>query len=214
MQHASPKTAGFDQLLAHARAGSQEALGHLLESCRPYLLRIGTNRLRQQLRAKVAVADLVQDTFLSAHRDFASFRGTSKNELLSWLRLRLLDNAANLRRRYGTCAKRQIAFEVPLYDRRVADGHPEDLPARTLPPSIEVEEWEQAQMLHRTVQELQEPYRQVIMLRFLGERDTYARMGLAMNCRSGKVRRLVRRALEQLARKLKRFGLGAFEVTS
>ena len=30
-------------------------------------------------------ADLVQETFLEAHRDFAGFRGTSDAEMAAWL---------------------------------------------------------------------------------------------------------------------------------
>ena len=70
-----------DDLLRAARAHDASALGRLLELYRRYLnllARLGINR---QLQGKLDPSDLVQETFLEAHRDFPQFRGTTESEL-------------------------------------------------------------------------------------------------------------------------------------
>src|SRR5690349_15670639 len=64
--------------LQEARTGSLEALGELLEQCRDYLLTIARRELPPPLQAKVDPADVVQETFIEATRDFAHFRGKTK----------------------------------------------------------------------------------------------------------------------------------------
>src|SRR5712692_7954849 len=74
-------TAGPDreQLLGLARAGSSHALGQLLEMYRSYLLLLARLQIGRRLQGKVDPADLVQETFLRAHRDFVRFRGTTED---------------------------------------------------------------------------------------------------------------------------------------
>ena len=91
-----------------AAAGSPEALGSLLEMCRPYLLGVGNQQLEMDLQAKAGASDLVQETFLEAQRDFRGFHGGNEAELLAWLRQILLNNFANLRRHYRDTDKRDL----------------------------------------------------------------------------------------------------------
>src|SRR5436305_11185825 len=107
-------TQGTDQLLAAARAGSTEALGRVLETCRRYLLLVAERQLDPKLRAKGGASDLVQQTFLEAQRDFARFQGTSEAELLAWLSRLLQNNVGDLARRYRGTGKRDIEREVAL----------------------------------------------------------------------------------------------------
>src|SRR5271166_2506287 len=94
--------------LAAARSGSRQALGALLEACRGYLLLVARQELDPPLLAKGGASDLVQQTFLEAHRDFARFHGKSEEELLAWLRQLLLHNLADFTRRYREVAKRAV----------------------------------------------------------------------------------------------------------
>ncbi len=87
------------QLLTFARAGNRPALGQLLDRYRPYLMLLARLQIDRRLQGKVEAADLVQETFLEAHRDFAQFRGTTEKELVGWLRQILVSNLANLVRR-------------------------------------------------------------------------------------------------------------------
>src|SRR5262245_9801346 len=92
---------------AHARADTGDARRRLLEALRGYLLMVAGEELDPALRAKGGASDLVQETFLEAHRDFNQFRGADEAELLAWLRRLLLNNVANFGRRYRGTEKRQ-----------------------------------------------------------------------------------------------------------
>jgi RNA polymerase sigma-70 factor (ECF subfamily) len=65
-------------LLRVARGGNEEALGELLQHFRHYLELLARVELGRRLQTKLDTADLVQDTFLEAHRHFKSFRGTTE----------------------------------------------------------------------------------------------------------------------------------------
>ena len=103
----------FTRELARARDGSREALGHLFELSRPYLLQIAAEELARTLVAKNSVLDCVQDAFLEAQRDFPAFTGDDEREFLGWLRRILLHNLADLRKRYAT-RTRDLSRELPL----------------------------------------------------------------------------------------------------
>src|SRR5947209_15008286 len=75
-----------DRLLPLARGGDGEALGQLLELYRNYLMLMARLQLGRRIQGKFDAADLVQETFLEAHRDFAQFRGATERELIAWLR--------------------------------------------------------------------------------------------------------------------------------
>ena len=100
--------------LQEARAGDPDGVGRALESCREYLLLMAARGLDADLVAKGGASDLVQDTLLGAYRDFAAFHGSSRDELLAWLRKILHNNLAVHRRRYRGTRKRRISLEVPL----------------------------------------------------------------------------------------------------
>ena len=63
-----------ESLLRRARAGDSAALGELLELYQNYLLLLARVQIGRRLQSKVDAADLVQETFLEAHRHFAQFR--------------------------------------------------------------------------------------------------------------------------------------------
>src|SRR5690349_19237943 len=102
--------------LAEARGGVLDSLGQALEACRGYLLSIAQQELDPELRAKGGASDLVQETFLKAHRHFAQFHGTAEEELLAWLRRLLLNNLADFRRLYHETQKRDAGLEFALPD--------------------------------------------------------------------------------------------------
>src|SRR5690349_12717811 len=89
-----------DRLLQSAREGNPQALGELLELYRGYLSLMARLQIGRLLQGKVDAADLVQDTFLEAHRNFGNFRGETEAELICWLRQILAATLANVVRRY------------------------------------------------------------------------------------------------------------------
>lgn len=103
-----------EQLLRLAKAGDGEALGRLLELYRNYLALLARLQINRRLQSKVDAADLVQDTFLKAHRSFAQFRGGSEGELVGWLRQILALNVANVVRHYYGTQGRDVRLEREL----------------------------------------------------------------------------------------------------
>src|SRR5262249_21961492 len=102
------------ECLSAARAGSPEALGLALESCRSYLLLIAQHELDSDLQAKGGASDLVQETLVDAVRDFVQFEGQSQAELQAWLRQLLINNLIDFTRHYRNVAKREIGREREL----------------------------------------------------------------------------------------------------
>src|SRR5262245_3091682 len=88
-----------EQLLRQARTGDRAALGQLFETYRNYLTLLARLEIGRRLRGKVDEADVIQDTFLEAHRHFGQFRGTSEGEVVAWLRQILATTLAHLVRR-------------------------------------------------------------------------------------------------------------------
>src|SRR5437867_10439470 len=89
-----------EQFLRLAREGSSSALGQLLELYRNYLSLLARLQIGRRLQGKVDGSDLVQETFLRAHRDFGQFRGNTEEELISWLRQILSARLSDLVRHY------------------------------------------------------------------------------------------------------------------
>ncbi len=197
---AQPPEDAADHLPA-ARAGSREALGQLLEACRAYLLSIANQGLDADLQAKGGASDLVQDTFLEAHRDFARFQGNTEAELLAWLRCLLLNNVANFARGYRATGKRQVRREVRLEGGDSSAAANAGFVAGTSSPSMEAMAHEKAEAVARALERLPEDYRRVITLRNQ-ERREFDDIGRLMDRSPDAARRLWSRAIERLEQEL------------
>src|SRR5262245_54368414 len=112
----APAENGFDpeELLRRARSGDGAALGALLERYRAYLTLLARLQIDGRLRGKADPADLVQETFLEAHRSFPRFRGETEGELTSWLRQVLAANLVDLVRRFLGAQRRDVRLERAL----------------------------------------------------------------------------------------------------
>ena len=98
-------------LLQEARAGDADTLGRLLELYRRYLALLARVQIGKRLQGKVDASDIVQETFLDAHRNFAHFRGASEAQLIHWLRQILAAKLADLLRRYLGAQGRDVRLE-------------------------------------------------------------------------------------------------------
>jgi RNA polymerase sigma-70 factor (ECF subfamily) len=187
--------------LPAARAGSREALGQVLEACRAYLLRIANEGVPADVQAKGGASDLVQETFLEAHRDFARFQGNTEAELLAWLRCLLLNNVSNFARGYRATGKRQVGREVPLAGGDSSTAGGAGFVANTSSPSMEAMAREKAEAVARALERLPEDYRRVITLRNQ-ERREFDEIGRLMERSADAARRLWSRAIERLQHEL------------
>src|SRR5579863_4618037 len=88
----------FAQLLARSGANRDAALARFIESFQTYLLLVADRKLPEDVRAKVAPSDILQDTYVEARRAFKRFQGASDQELLAWLRQIVLNNVRDAAR--------------------------------------------------------------------------------------------------------------------
>jgi RNA polymerase sigma-70 factor (ECF subfamily) len=181
----------FDNCLEAARAGSAEARGALLEMCRPYLLGVSSQQLEADLQAKAGASDLVQESFLEAHRDFDGFHGSSEGELLAWLRQILLHNIANLRRHFRDTDKRAVGREIALASAALPEEPQVDSP------SSQARARERDEALHRALQQLPEASRLAIEYRSY-ERCSFEEVGRRLGRSAEAARKLWVRAIDQL----------------
>jgi RNA polymerase sigma-70 factor (ECF subfamily) len=116
MNDDSSRSAEVRRLVLRARDGDAEAVGELLEAYRGYLRRLTQYRLAAPLQRRLDASDVVQQTFLEAHRNFAGFAGASEGEWLAWLRTILQANIANAVRDNLVSKKRALGMETSFDD--------------------------------------------------------------------------------------------------
>lgn len=192
-----------DDLLAQARGGDPVALGQLLEGYRQYLILLARLQIGRAVAVKVAASDVVQETFLEAHRDFAQFRGATGRELAAWLRQVMARNLANTVRRYRGTRQRDLRLEQQLVAAldRSSDSLAATLPGRVESPSAAAVRTEGAVFLAEALARLPQDYREVLVLRNLEERS-FAEVSERMGRSVDSVKKLWARGLAQLRRML------------
>ena len=158
----------LNALMASARDGCSESLGSLLEMYRSYLRLIASLQLSGQFQDKFSASDVVQASFLQAHKGFQDFQGNSEGELIAWLRKILLSQLMMEVRRYSAQA-RDVKMERRLHQQfdQSSVMLAGMLAANVETPSQTVLKRERAVILADTLAALPENYRQVIVLRHL-----------------------------------------------
>jgi RNA polymerase sigma-70 factor (ECF subfamily) len=192
-----------EALLASARAGDKQALGELLGQYTHYLTLLARVQIGRRLRGKVEDVDLVQETFLEAHRHFEGFRGTTEGELVSWLRTILAARLSNLLRRYYGTQRRDVRLERELADELDQSSLTLDrcLAAVQSTPSQQAARREQAVLLANALERLPAAYREVIILSHL-EGLPFSEVARRMGRTVYSVKNLWARALGRLRRSL------------
>jgi RNA polymerase sigma-70 factor (ECF subfamily) len=168
-------------LLFQARAGNRAALGQLLEMYRSYLILLAGVQIDRRFQGKINPSDLVQDTFLKAHRHFGQFQGRTQAEWAAWLRRILASNLADMTRHYGR-RRRDVRLEQAFAEDldRSWQSLRAALPAGQSTPSGRAARGEQALVLADALARLSADYREVIILRHLEGMsfpETASRMG-------------------------------------
>src|SRR6188768_3809476 len=93
--------AGIARCIRLAREGQADALGELLASYRNYLRLLAATCIDGDVRGKADASDVVQETLMKAHENFGTFRGTTELEWIAWVRQILVNNLADLHRRFS-----------------------------------------------------------------------------------------------------------------
>jgi RNA polymerase sigma-70 factor (ECF subfamily) len=188
-----------NELLRQARDANGPALGQLLELYRNYLTLLVRLQIGRKLQGKVDAADLVQETFLKAHKDFPRFRGQTEQELAAWLRQILATTVAMLVRHYTGTQRRDLRMERELaadidHSSRILCNN---FVAPGSSPSQHAARREQAVVLADALARLPEDYREVLILRHMEELtspEVAERMGRTLDS----VKKLWTRGLAQL----------------
>jgi RNA polymerase sigma-70 factor (ECF subfamily) len=187
-----------DRLIEEARRGDDASRGILLELYRNYLRLVARSLIGGALRIKLDPSDLVQETFLKAHRDFAGFAGGTERELVAWLRrilVRSLANQAKHHRRQARDQQRQESLDHLLEQSDLALQNA--LAARAPSPSEAASHREQAVLLADAVDRLSPDYREAFVLRTL-EHVPFEEIAIRMGRSTGAVRMLWARAVKKL----------------
>src|SRR2546421_5666294 len=192
-------TAEPEHLLRQARRGDATTLGELLELYRRYLALLARVQIGQRLQGKVDASDVVQETFLEAHKSFGQFRGSSEAQFVRWLRQILAAKLADLLRRYLGTQGRDVRLEREIEDAFARSSVLLDrgLVAPQPSPSQQAARREQAVLLADALGQLPDDYREVIVLRHLEELkfpEVARRMGRSLDS----VEKLWMRALARL----------------
>ena len=192
-----------EQLLRLAQGGDGHALGQLLERYRHYLALLARLQICRRLQGKVDASDLIQETFLKAHRHFAQFRGRTEAEWVRWLRQILAATVVNLVRRYHGTQRRDVRLERALADELEQSSRilNQGLVAPHSSPSDQAARREQAVLLAEALEQLPADYREVIILRHL-EGLSFPDVARRMDRTVPSVEKLWIRALTRLRRSL------------
>lgn len=186
-------------MIDQAKRGDVIALGTLLERHRERLKMSVKGLIGPSLRSKIDASDIVQETFLRAHRQFSNFRGRDEPSLRAWLRKILAHCLTDQIRHHGRRGRgfaRQESLEAnlhcpaaPLRELVVADG-----------PSLSEEavRRERALLLAEAVDRLPPDQRTVYLLRAV-EHLPFEAIAPRMERSVGAARMLWVRAIERLS---------------
>jgi RNA polymerase sigma-70 factor, ECF subfamily len=191
-----------ERLLEAARAGNADARGELLELYRNYLRLVARSLFSSALRVRFEPSDLVQETFLKAHREFGQFAGRTESELVAWLRqilVRSLANQVKYHLRQVRNLKRQESLEHLIDRSSVAIQH--SLASSVSSPSEQASRREQAVLLADALNLLPDDYREAFIRRTL-EHVPFQTIAADMGRSVGAVRMLWARAVKRLTQLL------------
>jgi RNA polymerase sigma-70 factor (ECF subfamily) len=195
-----------DALIAQARQGMRESLGRLLQTYTNYVKLVAAAQVGARLKVRVSPSDVVQETFLQAHRTFDQFRGQTEAEFFAWLQRILTSQLTHLYEKHVLAQKRDVRREVSLdevgakLDRstaRLASVLADDAPS----PGSVAQQHERAVILADELADLPPDYRDVLLWRNL-EGLSFEEVAEHMQRSPGAVRMLWLRAVDKLRQQL------------
>ena len=198
----SDEVAMTRELLERARQGDGEALGRLLELHRPVLHQLAQRQLDGRVAVRVAASDVIQQTFLEAHRRFGQFAGQGEREWAAWLRAILEHRVAGAIRDHALLQKRTVRRERSLDQERGSDaGLKQGLDAGHSSPSQKAMRVEEVVRLEGALGALPEDQREAVRLRHLegwALEDIARRLNRTPAATAG----LIKRGMQALRRRL------------
>lgn len=188
------------ELIHRARQGDEAALGELLDGHRVYLKLLAQRAVGGNLEARVDSSDIVQQTCLSAVRNFSGFEGDDEAQFVAWIRTIHEWNIQDNIRRHVYTQKRAVGNEQSLDDSRTPDIAQHDITATS--PSQRAMADERAVELSAGLGKLPDDQREAVRLRHL-EGCTLAELAKRFNRSEDAVASLLKRGLENLRKHLR-----------
>jgi RNA polymerase sigma-70 factor (ECF subfamily) len=194
------------ELLDQARRGDREALGRLLEAQRAALHRLAERQLGGRVAVRVDASDVIQQTFLEAHRSFEQFDGRGARELVAWLQGILGHKVAGAVRDHALLQKRDVRRDRSLDDSGAGAGPlKQQLDAGLSTPSQKAIRGEEARRLSEALTLLPDDQREAVRLRHLegwALADIARHLGRSPAATAG----LIKRGMQALRRQLHQSG--------
>jgi len=184
-------------LLTAARAGDLEALGRALEDYREDLRHVADAALGGDIEAKVGASDLVQETFVTAQRDFHQFRGSDATTFRGWLKAILRHRLADVTGRFRKTHMRRLDRECSLDAASPRAAQARNRPDSTTSPSRRMIQTEEKANLREALHHLPARYRDVMILRYW-ERLEFEAIGSRLGISGEAARKIWGRALIKL----------------
>jgi RNA polymerase sigma-70 factor, ECF subfamily len=173
-----------DSTIAGFRSGDAKTWAWMHEHLEGPLKQVASRNLHRDLRTKVGISDIVQDTFLLAHRSANQFRGASLPEMTAWLKRILRNQIARTVRDQRWTQKRALHREVRLQE--LGTDIPLGIDAPT--PSQVLQANEERELLDRALTHLPPADRQLIVEHYV-QRISFAELAQ----RSGKTEAAIRK---------------------
>lgn len=172
-------------LLKLARSGDRSAYDRLFGLQRERALFFIRAKLGPQLREKVDSQDVLQESYLMAHKDFPDFAGADEQAFQGWL-YRIIENRLKDLGGFHAAGKRQ---PVPL------------TASNPTGPATRAHRLENRELVGNALDELAQDHRDVLLHRFFGGLSA-EETGELMGRTAGAVRKLTARALLELEKRL------------
>jgi RNA polymerase sigma-70 factor (ECF subfamily) len=190
------------ELLDQARQGDNAALGRLLELYRGGLHHLAERQLDGRVAVRVDASDVIQQTFLEAHRSFGQFLGSEEQEWVAWLRAILEHKVAGAIRDHALLQKRTVRREQSMDQEQGSEpGLKQGLDAGYSSPSQKAMRVEEEARLARALGALPDDQREAVRLRHV-EGWALADIARHLNRTPAATAGLIKRGMQALRRHL------------
>lgn len=188
-----------EENLSRAKQGDEQALGRLLLNVESYLKLLAKLQIGRHLQVKLDASDVVQETFLEAHRAITRFEGETRDQFMAWLRTILASRLSNNVRRYLGTQARDVRLEQQIQNdldqSAMSLGGMFVDPGES--PSQLVSQEEQSRLVVECLSKLSPDYQNVLVLRHL-EGKSFPEIATLLNRSVDSVEKLWVRGLSKL----------------
>jgi RNA polymerase sigma-70 factor (ECF subfamily) len=196
-----------ERLLAVLAENGEASVNLLFERCRPRLKNLVSLRLDTRLQARIDPSDVVQETLIHAHQKLPQYLAQSPLPLpfYAWLRQIAIERIVDHHRRHLHAQARSVKREQRI-DGWLPDHSTRQLANQLIASGIHPEsQLRQAELkvkLKTAIAKLPEPYREVLVIKFLEQMstaETAAVLGIAESSVRSRQLRALRKLKELLA---------------